>query len=416
MESFLALLAAGQVEVRSIVTHRFPIVCAREAYDLITGKTGESSLGVLITYPEAETPAARVDLQPIAPAGAVAVGVLGAGTFAVNTLLPAIKQSGVGDLLGICSATSAHARHAADRFGFRFCTTDENEILRDSAINTVVIATRHQQHARQVISALAAGKHVFCEKPLCLNEEELAAIIRACHTRAGATALMVGFNRRFAPMTRRLREFVVAIHEPLLMHYRVNAGFLPPDHWTQDPEQGGGRLLGEVCHFIDFLSFMSGAEPVQVTASATSDSSRYSGDNLTVLLRFANGSQGSITYAASGDRAYSKERIEIFGGGSTAVLDDFRQLELVRNGKKTVERSALKQDKGHAEEWRVFAAAVRSGKQAPIAFEEIVASSLATLRAHRSCQTGAAVVVGTTEFIASALHSADATGENESNR
>jgi predicted dehydrogenase len=226
---------------------------------------------------------------------------------------------------------------------------------------------------------------------------------------------MVGFNRRFAPMARRLKEFVAAIHEPLLMHYRVNAGFLPPDHWTQDPELGGGRLLGEVCHFIDFLSFIAAAEPVQVTASATSDSSRFSGDNLTVLLRFANGSQGSITYAASGDRAYSKERVEIFGGGATAVLDDFRQLELVRNGKRTVERSSLKQDKGHAEEWRAFAAAVRSGKQAPIAFEEIVTSSLATLRAHRSCQTGATLPVGTTEFIASALHPADASGENESN-
>jgi predicted dehydrogenase len=414
MESFLALLAAGKVDVGSIVTHKFPIACAREAYELITGKTGEASLGVLITYPEAEVAVRRVDLKPLGQAAAVSLGVLGAGTFALNTLLPVIKQSGDGDLVGICSATGTHSRAAADRFGFRFCTSDENEVLRDSSVNTVVIATRHYLHGRQVVAALEAGKHVFCEKPLCLGEDELAAIIRAYEVRPAAATLMVGFNRRFAPMAGRLKEFLAAIHEPLLMHYRVNAGFLPPDHWTQDSEQGGGRLLGEVCHFIDLLCFLSSAEPVQVTASATSDSSRYSGDNLTVLLRFANGSQGSITYAANGDRTYSKERIEIFGGGSIAVLDDFRQLELVRNGKKTIERSPLKQDKGHAEEWRAFAAAVRSGKKAPISFEGIVASSLATLRAYRSCQTGATVAVGTTEFIGAALHPSDASGDNES--
>jgi predicted dehydrogenase/threonine dehydrogenase-like Zn-dependent dehydrogenase len=416
MESFLALLAEGKVDVSSIVTHKFPIARAREAYDLITGKTGEVSLGVLITYPEAEAASARVDLKPLGQAAAVSLGVLGAGAFALNTLLPVIKQSGEGNLVGICSATGTHSRYAADRFDFRFCASDENEVLRDSSINTVVIATRHHLHGGQVVAALEAGKHVFCEKPLCLSEDELAAVVRAYNARPDATALMVGFNRRFAPMTCRLKEFLAAIREPLLMHYRVNAGFLPPDHWTQDPEQGGGRLLGEVCHFIDLLSFLSGAEPVQVTASAASDASRYSGDNLTVLLRFANGSQGSITYAANGDRSYSKERIEIFGGGSVAVLDDFRQLELVRNGKKTSECSSLRQDKGHAGEWREFAAAVRSGKKAPMGFEEIVASSLATLRAHRSCQTGTTVSVGTAEFIASALHPSDASGDNESER
>jgi len=414
MESFLALLAAGKVDVSSIVTHKFSIASAREAYDLITGKTGEASLGVLITYPEAEVAVTRVELKAPGQAAAVSLGVLGAGTFALNTLLPVIKQSAEGEFVGICSATGTHSRHAADRFGFRFCTSDENEVLRDSSINTAVIATRHHLHGRQVVAALEAGKHVFCEKPLCLSEDELAVIIRAYDARPAATALMVGFNRRFAPMTRRLKEFLAAIQEPLLMHYRVNAGFLSPDHWTHDPEQGGGRLLGEVCHFIDLLCLLSGAEPVQVTASTTSDSSRYSGDNLTLLLRFANGSQGSITYAANGDRTYSKERIEIFGGGSIAVLDDFRQLELVRNGKKTIDRSSLKQDKGHADEWRAFAAAVRTGRTPPISFEEIVASSLATLRAYRSCQTGAAVPVGTTEFIASALHPSDASGDNES--
>jgi predicted dehydrogenase len=413
MESFLALLAARKLDVQGILTHKFPIERAHDAYAVITGRSGEAFLGVVITYPESNWRTTRVDLKPSAPAAALSVGVIGAGAFALNTLLPAIKQGGDADLAGVCSATGTHARHAADKFGFRFCTSNDKDILHDTTVNTVVIATRHHLHARQVIAALEAGKHVFCEKPLCLNERELADIVRTYHERSAATALMVGFNRRFAAMARRLNEFFSSVQEPLLMHYRVNAGFLPPDHWTQDPEQGGGRLLGEACHFIDFLSFLAGAAPIQVTASAVSDSSRYSGDNFSILLRFANGSQGSLTYAANGDRAFAKERIEVFGGGATAVLDDFRQLELVRQGKKSVERSTLQQDKGYAEEWRAFAASVRSGKEAPISFDEIVASTLATLCAQQSIQTGASVEVGTTEFIASALRSLDTAGDNE---
>lgn len=413
MESFLALLASRKVDVQAILTHKFPIERARDAYEVIAGRSGEASLGVVITYPESKVRTARVDLKPPAPSAALSVGVLGAGTFALNTLLPAIKQVGNADLAGVCSATGTHARHAADKFGFRFCTSDDKDLLHDGTVNSVVIATRHHLHARQVIAALEAGKHVFCEKPLCLNERELSDIVRAYHERPAATALIVGFNRRFAPMARRLKEFLSSVQEPLLMHYRVNAGFLPPDHWTQDPEQGGGRLLGEACHFIDFLSFLAGAPPIQVAASAVSDSSRYSGDNFNVVLRFADGSQGSLTYAANGDRAYAKERIEVFGGGVTAVLDDFRQLELIRLGKKNTEHSALKQDKGHVEEWRAFAASVRSGKEAPIPFEEIVASTLATLCARQSIQMGVSVQVGTTEFIASALHSPDTAGDNE---
>ena len=221
------------------------------------------------------------------------------------------------------------------------------QLIQDPNLNTVVIATRHHLHARQVLAAIEAGKHVFCEKPLCLTEKELREIVRA-HVGGGSRnhgVLMVGFNRRFAPMVQRLKSFIADISEPLAMHYRINAGYLPPDHWINDREQGGGRILGEVCHFVDLLSFLAASPIVEVEGRAVGNSGRYSGDDVVVSLRFANGSQGTISYLANGDRSFSKERVEIFGGGSVAVLDDFRHLELVRHGRKEIVNSRWRQDK-----------------------------------------------------------------------
>jgi predicted dehydrogenase len=191
---------------------------------------------------------------------------------------------------------------------------------------------------------------------------------------------MVGFNRRFAPMAVRMADFLGEIDEPVAMHYRVNAGALPPDHWVNDSEQGGGRILGEVCHFVDFLRFLAAAPLVQVQAQGLADGAPDGGQNVVVSLQFANGSLGTISYLANGDRSYSKERIEVFGGGAIAVLDDFRKLELVRHGRKQTFRSRFQQDKGHRAEWEAFSQAIASGHAAPIAFEEIVASTLASLR------------------------------------
>ena len=337
----------------------------------------------------------------VAAVGAVTLGVIGAGMFAMGTLLPVIKSVGGVEMSGVCTATGVRARHAAEKFGFRYCATDENEILRDERVNTVLIATRHNLHARQVLAALRAGKHVFCEKPLCLTEEELAEIVTA-RTQVDHASLMVGFNRRFSPMAQRLKGFFAATQEPLLMHYRVNAGFLDADHWTQDPDEGGGRILGEVCHFIDFLTFVAGAFPVRVQTHSLANGGLYSDDNLTIQLEFANGSQGTITYVANGDKAYSKERVEVFGGGGVGVSEDFRELELSRGGRKQSERSRVSQDKGHRAEWEAFLKALRSGGPAPIPFEEIAAVSLATLRALRSRRLGEPVVVDTPAFLATA--------------
>jgi predicted dehydrogenase len=350
--------------------------------------------------------------------GGVSVGLLGAGVFAAGTLAPALKASSNTTLVSVCSATGSHAQHVERKFGFRSCTTDESQLIQDPSINTVVIATRHHLHARQVQNALLAGKHVFCEKPLCLTEDELRSIVASYLgiPTSHRPVLMVGFNRRFAPMVVKMKLFLASILEPLAFHYRINAGQLPPDHWVNDREQGGGRILGEVCHFIDLLMFLAGSPIAEVQARGVGRSVRYSGDNAIISLSFANGSEATISYLANGDRAYSKERIEVFGGGSTAVLEDYRRLELVRNGRKEIVHSRWSQDKGHASEWAAFAQSVQAQTAAPIAFEELVGSTLATLRVDESLGTGKRLAVEGLAFLEEVHRQTNANSSLNANR
>jgi predicted dehydrogenase/threonine dehydrogenase-like Zn-dependent dehydrogenase len=396
MEAFLKLLADRKLDLQPLITHRFPITRAHSAYDLITGKTHEPFLAVLIEYPDRAEETRHVNLappdRPVASRQSIQLGLLGAGSFAVSTLLPAIERVGGVEMVVAGAATGSHARHAAQKFGFRSCTTDEQQILRNPAVNTVVIATRHQLHAEQVIAALRAGKHVFCEKPLCLNKAELMKIA-AAHDEDTNQVLMVGFNRRFAPLAIRMKTFLQEVREPLALHYRVNAGFVPADHWLNDPQQGGGRILGEVCHFVDFLCFLTGAAPVEVETHSLTNSGQYSNDNVVCSVRFSDGSRGTISYLANGDKSYSKERIEVFGGGGVAMLEDFRRLELVRDGKKRVFRSLWRQDKGHRGEWQAFITAIQGGKESPISFREVVSTMLATFALEESRCLGQPVTV-----------------------
>ena len=403
MEAFLQLLADGKVDVGALITHRFRIEQARSAYDLITGKSQEAFLGVLITYPELAEETRRVTIEVarkgratvVAAANSVAIGLLGAGNFATSTLLPTIRRVGGVTLVGVCAANGSHAHHTAKKFGFHYSATDEDSLIGDAAINTVVVATRHHLHARQVLAALKAGKQVFCEKPLCLNEDELRDIVRVYENQSDAKPLlMVGFNRRFAPLALRLKSFLREIHEPLALHYRVNAGFIPADHWLNDPEQGGGRVFGEVCHFVDFLTFLVGAPPIEVQAHSLANPGKYSNDNVISSLRFADGSQGTISYLANGDKSYSKERVEVFGGGAVAVLEDFRRLELVSRGRKQVFRSLLHRDKGHRGEWEAFVAALRTGGDCPLPLADVVTTMLATFALEESRSSGQPISVG----------------------
>ena len=414
LEAFLQFIADGKLDLPSLTTHRFPMDAATRAYDLITGATREFFLGVLITYAQAESPIVpllteRIPVTTVAPSsGFVGLGVLGAGSFAQNTLLPALKAIPGVAFLGVCNATARPGRNAAEKFGFSYCSNSEAELLNDANIKAVIIATRHHLHANQALAALRAGKAVFCEKPLCLNESELAELVRVAwpsiEGKQIAPLLVVGFNRRFAPMAVQLRKFLSENHEPLAIHYRVNAGYIPADHWVNDPEQGGGRILGEVCHFVDFLCFLAGACPVEVQAQTVGNPGQYSMDNVVATLKFANGTLGTISYLANGDKSASKERIEVFGGGSVAILEDFRRLELVRNGRKQITRARFGQDKGHKAEMQAFVDALQGKTPPPIPLEQIIGSTLATLRLQNACQTGQPLAVPLTEFVASALN------------
>jgi predicted dehydrogenase/threonine dehydrogenase-like Zn-dependent dehydrogenase len=399
LEAFVDLMASGKLDVRPLITHRFPIQQAPDAYDLITGKRKEPFLGVLLTYPDTSTqaetglPETRVSNIQTLPAAAngsstLSLGVLGAGNYATAVFLPVIKQIEGLRRAGIASASGLSARSASQRFGFEYASSAENEVLNDPNINLVAILTRHNQHARQVLAAFNLGKHVYCEKPLAIHPEELDQIEAAYTHASSVPVLMVGFNRRFAPLALKMKEFLSGSGEPLAVQYRVNAGYIPLNHWTQDPDQGGGRIIGEGCHFIDFMTFLVGAPPVSVTAQSLPNGGRYQQDNVILCYQFPDGSIGTVTYLANGDKSFPKERVEAFSSGRVAVLDDFRGLELVKEGHRNVNRSALRQDKGHKAAFEAFVNAVRKGGPAPIPLDHLFGVTRATFAAVKALETG----------------------------
>ncbi len=361
LEEVLRLMASGALCPSRLTTHTFDVEDGASAYALLEGE--EPSLGILLRYPASEGPGPRaVELAPRprrrrpAKAERLRVGVIGAGSFARGVLMPAL--AGQAEIVAISNATGVSAKAAASRFGASLATTDPEALLTAEDIDAVLIATRHDTHAAYVERALRAGKHVFVEKPLALSEEELLSVEHAAAESNGV--LMVGFNRRFAPLTRRLHASLGG-HGPLLITYRVNAGRLPRAHWTHDPALGGGRIIGEVCHFVDFVVFMAGAAPVRIQAQALEGGSEPREDNVVATLGFADGSLAAITYAAVGDPALTKERIEVLGEAGAGTLDDFSELRLYRGGREQAE--SAKRDKGHATEIEAFLAACRTGEQ-----------------------------------------------------
>ena len=395
--AFLDTIASGGFDVVSLVSHRFAIERAAEAYDLITGKTKGSFLGVLLTYPAADdvvediNRSLSLDTRPVSHATTVRLGAIGAGNFATAVLFPALRRVKSVERIGLATATGLKGAHAGRRFGFRYATTDENALLQDENINTIAVLTRHHLHAPQVIAALKAGKHVFCEKPLSVNREDLGVIVNELER--SDRLLMVGFNRRFSPFALRLKSFFDGVSEPLAMHYRVNAGYLPLDHWLHDQEQGGGRIIGEACHFIDLLTYMNGSTPVKVSAIGLPDDQRYRDDNVIITLEYPDASIGTLSYLAGGDRSFPKERVEIIGGGRVAVLDDFRRFEMVRDGRRKVRRAWFRQDKGHRREWEAFAQALASGGPPPIPYAHLIGVTLASIAAVEALQSGEAVKI-----------------------
>ena len=389
MQAFQELIFSGRIDVSYLTTHLFQLDHAPDAYDLLMEKS-VPFLGILLQY-DVVRPISVSPLVVKSPEknagggkGRVVVGFIGAGSYAQSHLLPNVQTGPDVILQGVVTATPTGARSVADRYGFHFCSGTASDVVTDPQINTVFIASRHDSHAGYVLQALQSGKNVFVEKPLCLTEEELADITKGWLDARLNLQLMVGFNRRFAPLAQQLKKECGS--GPLAMTYRVNAGAIPASSWIQDPLVGGGRIVGEVCHFIDFLVFLNGSLPVSVYATAMQSAPNLL-DTVNISLTFANGSVGSIAYFSNGDKAVPKERIEVFGHGAVGILDDFKTLTIQSAGKKSEKKLSV-QDKGQKEGVVQFIEAVRKGNPPLIPFAEIHATTLATFRVLESIRTG----------------------------
>ncbi|MBE0613511.1 MAG: bi-domain-containing oxidoreductase [Burkholderiales bacterium] len=374
-EAVLDMMADRRLDLKPLVSHRFPINEAEKAYDLVGG--GRASLGILLEYPQDEKSALAirrqtVELRPlstVAPAvGRASVAFIGAGNYAASVLIPAFKATGA-RLKTVASSGGVSGLHAGRKFGFEATTTDTAAVLSDADVNTVVITTRHDSHARLVCEALRAGKHVFVEKPLALRMEELAEIDAAYGQ--GRAMLMVGFNRRFAPQVKKIKELLQVVSGPKAFVMTVNAGGIPANHWTQDREVGGGRIVGEACHFIDLLRFLAGASIESHTSVEMTGST---GDTVTISLCFSDGSIGTVHYFANGNKSFPKEKLEVFSGGRILQLDNFRML--TGFGWPGFRKMNLwRQDKGQRACAAAFVQAVNAGGGAPIPLDEIRESS-----------------------------------------
>ena len=394
MECVLDLQARGLLELDSLIDDIVDVDRAAEAYDRLVGPTVQRPRGALVlAYPERDDeavgPLPRLAARPRSTVpGAPAIGLVGAGDFARSVLVPAFREAGARlELVG--GGAGPSAEQAQRLLGFARVAPSAEAVLHDDAVDAVVIATRHGMHAGLTREALEAGKHVFCEKPLALTEQELASVLAAASE--SGSILMVGFNRRFSPLLRALRDFVREPGRSLLAAYRVSAGALPPAHWIHDLEQGGGRVHGEVCHFIDALSFVAGADVVEVHAGGFAHERLplQALDNVVLTVKLADGSVGSITYTAVSAPGVGKERLEVFAAGRVAVLDDYRSLEL-HDGSGRKPWRPREQLKGHREEVRAFLEGMRAGI-APIALADQANVTLATLAAVESMRTGAPV-------------------------
>ena len=386
-QAVVDLMSSQKLKVENLISHRFPIEEGEKAYEVITGKKKEPFLGVLLTYGEKEEVKSRkieFSSPVLRPQSSVKLGVLGAGLYANATLLPVIKNNKDFELVGIASSGGLHAQHSGKKFGFQYATSAEDEIINDPNINTVAILTRHDSHTDLVVRALKAGKHVFVEKPLAINNTQLLAISKQLKAKS-QSMLTVGFNRRFSPLAQILSLSLSTRHEPLHAHYRINAGYIPLNHWTQNPEQGGGRIIGEACHFIDLITGLVGTPPVSVSAHALPNAGKYREDSVSMTFTFPDGSIGIVDYLANGDKSFPKERLEVFCEGMVAVLDDYVSLTTIKDGKKNVQSGA--QDKGWKNEMTAFAKAIRKGTEPPIPYEHLIGVTKSTFAAVESIRS-----------------------------
>jgi len=388
MQAFQGLVHSGRIDIDYLTTHEFPLYEAAKAYNMIVNRS-EPFLGIVLKY-DVDKPIRRqrIEIRPVKAEGRVNIAFVGAGSYAQQNLLPSIPRND-NDVtcIGVMTNSGTESKHVAEKFNFQFCTSEPLDIFENNDINTVFVATWHNSHAEYVKSALTAGKHVFVEKPLCLNEGELSEIEELYNSSNHSSQLMVGFNRRFAPHAVELKKHMG--NTPVSMLYRVNAGSIPKDNWIQDKDIGGGRIIGEACHFIDFLAWLCGALPRHVHAVAIPDPEGLN-DTVSINLQFANGSIGSLSYFSNGSKEMPKEYIEVYNAGLIGIIRDFRELEIRSTGKPLRKKTFI-QDKGQAFMVKAFIKSIKEGGLTIIPTNEIFAVTRTTFAVLESLRTHQAV-------------------------
>jgi predicted dehydrogenase/threonine dehydrogenase-like Zn-dependent dehydrogenase len=385
MEAFQHLLTTGRIRIDYLTTHVFKFDEAPKAFDLVVNKT-EPFIGLALEYDTHKVQ----NLDPIKTVvntspGNLKISFIGAGSYAQGNLLPNISDGNDVQRVGVLTNNGTTSKRVAEKFKFEFCASKEDDVLDDNT-NTLFIATRHDSHGPYVLKGLERGKNIFVEKPLCLGEEELENIKKA-YLKSGK-AIMMGLNRRFAPFSKAVKKKLG--DGPMSMIYRINAGNIPKDTWIQDMEIGGGRIIGEACHFIDYLTFINGSKPVKLSANALPDPDGLN-DSVNILVQFENGSSGVVSYLANGSKELPKEYIEIFSAGTSVIINDFKELKIYGKGKPE-KKKLLNQNKGQKEMVGAFIDQLLADGTSPISFDEIYAVTKSTFKVLESLKNGGSQV------------------------
>ncbi len=390
MQAFVDLLSMNKMSLDNIITHEFAIDDAPDAYEIIEAR--KPYLGMVLKYDVEKELDDKIILTPhdkksksvSRSSDKPVVGVIGAGIFATSTLLPNLSKIKDIELNGLSAASGISAESTAKKYGFEYCTSDYNKIMSDPAINCVIIATRNSLHAPLVIEALKNNKNVLVEKPLAINEEELNAIIEARNEYGGL--VMVGFNRRYSELGVKLKDFFKNRTQPMVATYRVNAESIPKDHWIYDAAEGGGRVITECCHFVDFMQYIIGSSPTEVCAKKieTQVKSPEDNENVIITLSFEDGSVGTVIYTTHGDSSFSKERAEFFSDGMAGIITDFKRLEMVKGGKINKINKRMVTEKGHRNELETFFGML--GRNESTDLDSNIKTTLATFKIMESIQ------------------------------
>lgn len=384
MQAFQRLVSNGKIDISYLTTHQFDFEQATKAYDLVV-KHSEPFLGIVLKYDsKKEHKRATLSIDKAVQITHINIGFIGAGSYAQGNLLPNLPSADKVGRISVMTNSGTTSKRVAEKFHFASCTADERDILDNEKINTLFITTRHDTHAYYVIEGLKAGKNVYVEKPICLTLDELCEIERLCAEKQ--RGVMIGFNRRFSPFAQKLKRRMGT--GMMSMIYRINAGSIPADSWIQDMKVGGGRIIGEVCHFVDLMTFMCGSLPCKVSASALPDSQGLN-DTVNILVEFQNGSTGVIAYYANGSKALPKEYFEVYSAGTTGIIYDFKKCEIY--GKKCEKTTLPSQNKGQKQMMECFFKALVDGKL-PISTDEIFSVSKATFAIVKSIQEAGSVV------------------------